>query len=48
MKYADDLFWLLDHYLIHRSNGDVVLNGTPEEFEDALRKLLISSQKLDK
>lgn len=44
----DDIFLFVDHWVITRPDGTPVLNGTPEEFEDALRKLLISSQKLDK
>ncbi len=36
----DDLTLLLDHWIIVRSDGTPVLNGTPEDFEDALRDLL--------
>ena len=33
----DDLFWFLDRWLITRSDGDTVLNGTPGQFEADLR-----------
>ena len=36
----DDLFWFLDHWIIVRSDGTPILNGTPEDFEKALRELM--------
>lgn len=36
----DDLGLFLDHWLIVRKDGTTVLNGTPEDFEQALRKLV--------
>ena len=40
VRTMDDLYWFLDHWLIVRKDGDTVLNGTPEEFEKQLRKLI--------
>lgn len=40
MTEKDDLFWFLDHWIIVRSDGTPILNGTPEAFEKALRELL--------
>lgn len=36
----DDLGWFLDHWIIVRNDGTPVLNGTPEDFEKALRELM--------
>lgn len=36
----DDIYWFLDHWVIVRKDGTPILNGTPEQFEEALRKLI--------
>jgi len=36
----DDLGLFLDHWIIVRKDGTPILNGTPEQFEEALRKLM--------
>ena len=36
-----DLNLFLDHWLIVRKDGDTVLNGTAEDFEQGLRKLVL-------
>lgn len=38
-KKPDDLSLLLDHWIIVRSDGTPILNGTPEDFEQDLRVL---------
>jgi len=43
----DDLTLLLDHWIIVRSDGTPILNGTPEDFEDALRTLIRQSKDVD-
>lgn len=40
----DDIYRFLDHWVIVRTDGVPVLNGTPEQFEDALRKLIRDQQ----
>ena len=48
MENEDDLHWFLDHWVIVRDDGTPILNGTPEKFEEDLRKLLSESPFLDK
>ena len=36
----DDIYWFVDHWVIVRDDGTHVLNGTPEQLEDALRTLI--------
>ena len=44
----DDLHFFLDHWILVQRDGTPVLNGTPEKFEEELRKLLSESSILDK
>ena len=37
LQQMDDIYWFLDHWIIVRSDGTPILNGTPEQFEHALR-----------
>ena len=39
----DDIGLFLDHWLIARRDGDTILNGTPENFEESLRTLVRAS-----
>ena len=41
---GDDIYWFLDHWIIVRKDGTSILNGTPEQFETALRALLESEE----
>lgn len=41
----DDIDILLDHWIIVRSDGLPILNGTPEEFEEALRRVVVSNDE---
>lgn len=41
----DDVYWFLDHWIIVRKDGTPILNGTPEQFETALRALLKSEER---
>ena len=36
----DDIDFFLDHWIIVRTDGIPVLNGTPEEFEKGFRALI--------
>ena len=36
----DDIFLFVDHWVITRSDGLHILNGTPEQFEQALHRLV--------
>ena len=46
MKNPDDLSLLLDHWIIVRSDGTPILNGTPEKFEKELREFLFVERLL--
>ena len=39
-KQPDDIALFVDHWVIVRKDGTPVLNGSPEEFENQLRKLI--------
>ena len=41
----DDLGNFLDHWIIVRTDGLPILNGTPEEFEKQLRDLINGKEK---
>ena len=42
----DDIFLFLDHWVIVRPDGNPILNGTPEQFEEALRRLIGGQSEL--
>ena len=43
----DDISLFADHWVIVRSDGTPILNGTPEQFESSLRELVdrLTSEK---